>query len=65
LQCGFCTPGFLMTSTRFLQENPNPTESQVREAIAGNICRCTGYKGIVAAILEVAKTRNTKGTSTC
>jgi 2-furoyl-CoA dehydrogenase 2Fe-2S iron sulfur subunit len=65
LQCGFCTPGFLMTSTKFLQENPNPTESQVREAIAGNICRCTGYKGIVAAILEVANIRNTQGTSTC
>src|ERR671925_1460690 len=43
LQCGFCTPGFLMTALAFLQENPHPTEAQVREAISGNICRCTGY----------------------
>ena len=65
LQCGFCTPGFLMTSTKFLIDNPNPTEKEVREAISGNICRCTGYKGIVEAILEVAKNRNSEGTSAC
>lgn len=52
LQCGFCTPGFLMTALAFLQETPNPTEAQVREAISGNICRCTGYAPIVQAILQ-------------
>jgi aerobic-type carbon monoxide dehydrogenase small subunit (CoxS/CutS family) len=52
LQCGFCTPGFLMTAVAFLQETPNPTEAQVREAISGNICRCTGYAPIVQAILQ-------------
>ncbi len=54
LQCGFCTPGFLMTAQAFLKETPNPTESQVREAVSGNICRCTGYVAIVEAILDVA-----------
>jgi aerobic carbon-monoxide dehydrogenase small subunit len=52
LQCGFCTPGFLMTAVAFLQDTPNPTEAQVREAISGNICRCTGYAPIVQAILQ-------------
>jgi carbon-monoxide dehydrogenase small subunit len=55
LQCGFCTPGFLMTLTCFLRETPNPTEAQVREAISGNLCRCTGYKNIVAAALAAAR----------
>ena len=55
LQCGFCTPGFLMTAYSFLQENPEPTEQEVREAISGNICRCTGYQPIVAAILETSR----------
>ncbi|HXH86445.1 MAG TPA: (2Fe-2S)-binding protein [Nitrospira sp.] len=54
LQCGFCTPGFLMTAYAFLKETPVPTEAQVREAIAGNICRCTGYLPIIQAILEAA-----------
>jgi aerobic carbon-monoxide dehydrogenase small subunit len=54
LQCGFCTPGFLMTLTCFLRECPNPTEAQVREAIAGNLCRCTGYQNIVIAALAAA-----------
>jgi carbon-monoxide dehydrogenase small subunit len=54
LQCGFCTPGFLMTAYAFLQETPNPSEAQVREAISGNICRCTGYAPIVQAILQVS-----------
>ena len=54
LQCGFCTPGFLMTAFAFLKETPNPTEAQVREAISGNICRCTGYLPIVQAILQAA-----------
>jgi carbon-monoxide dehydrogenase small subunit len=52
LQCGFCTPGLLMTAYAFLQEIPNPTAEQVREAISGNICRCTGYAPIVRAILQ-------------
>jgi carbon-monoxide dehydrogenase small subunit len=55
LQCGFCTPGMLMTLTEFLRENPNPTEQEVRIAISGNLCRCTGYQGIVAAALDAAK----------
>ena len=52
LQCGFCTPGILMTAYAFLQEEANPTEQQVREAISGNICRCTGYAPIIQAILQ-------------
>jgi carbon-monoxide dehydrogenase small subunit len=56
LQCGFCTPGFLMTLTCFLRECPDPTEAQVREAISGNLCRCTGYQNIVAAALAAART---------
>jgi carbon-monoxide dehydrogenase small subunit len=55
LQCGFCTPGFLMTLTCFLRETPNPTEAQVREAISGNLCRCTGYENIVTAALAAAR----------
>ena len=54
LQCGFCTPGFLMTLTEFLAQCPAPSEMQVREAIAGNLCRCTGYKNIVTAALAAA-----------
>jgi carbon-monoxide dehydrogenase small subunit len=49
-QCGFCTPGILMSVVPFLQENPDPTEAEIREAIAGNLCRCTGYQHIVDAI---------------
>ncbi len=56
LQCGFCTPGFLMTALAFLQETPNPTEAQVREAISGNICRCTGYTPMIRAIIEASNT---------
>ena len=52
LQCGFCTPGFLMTAYAFLRDNPNPTEAEVRTGIGGNICRCTGYAPIVKAIRE-------------
>ena len=54
LQCGFCTPGFLMTLQVFLQENPAPTADQVRQAIAGHLCRCTGYQHIVDATLRAA-----------
>jgi carbon-monoxide dehydrogenase small subunit len=55
LQCGFCTPGILMTMTAFLKENPAPTEAEVREALSGNLCRCTGYQNIVDAVLSVSK----------
>ena len=55
LQCGFCTPGVLMTLTEFLRDNPDPSESEVREALSGNLCRCTGYQGIVAAALDAAQ----------
>jgi len=50
LQCGFCTSGFLMTLTEFLRDNPRPTREEIREAISGNLCRCTGYVGIVNAV---------------
>jgi aerobic carbon-monoxide dehydrogenase small subunit len=55
LQCGFCTPGMLITLTEFLRDNPDPSEAEVREALTGNLCRCTGYAGIVAAALDAAR----------
>jgi len=55
LQCGFCTPGMLTTLVEFLRDNPEPTAEQVRVAISGNLCRCTGYQGIVEAALGAAK----------
>jgi carbon-monoxide dehydrogenase small subunit len=55
LQCGFCTPGFLMTAYAFLKEKPLPTREEVRGAISGNICRCTGYQPIVDAILQASR----------
>jgi aerobic-type carbon monoxide dehydrogenase small subunit (CoxS/CutS family) len=60
LQCGFCTPGFLMLAEAFLGENPAPTEEEIREVVAANLCRCTGYQGIVQAISDVAKSRREK-----
>ena len=58
LQCGYCTPGFVLTLIPFLQENPNPSEQDVREAISGNLCRCTGYQNIVdAAMLSANRLR--------
>ena len=54
LQCGFCTPGMVMASTSLLAENPHPTEQEVREALEGNFCRCTGYHNIVRAVLAAA-----------
>lgn len=54
LQCGFCTPGMLMRAKEILEHNPNPTAAEVREAIAGNLCRCTGYQFIVESVLEAA-----------
>ena len=61
LQCGFCTPGMLMTAYAFLQETPNPTEQQVKEGISGNICRCTGYAPIVQAILQTSREMDQSG----
>jgi 2-furoyl-CoA dehydrogenase 2Fe-2S iron sulfur subunit len=54
LQCGFCTPGILMSFTDFLRRNPKPSEAQVIEVLSGHICRCTGYAGIISAVLEAA-----------
>jgi carbon-monoxide dehydrogenase small subunit len=50
LQCGFCTPGFVVSVTAFLRDNPDPDDSEIREGLAGNLCRCTGYQGIVRAV---------------
>ena len=55
VQCGYCTPGFLMSLVPFLQENPDPTEEEIREAISGNLCRCTGYQHIVDAVKLAAE----------
>jgi carbon-monoxide dehydrogenase small subunit len=55
LQCGFCTPGFVTTVTAYLRDNPEPTTAQAREAISGNLCRCTGYQNIVAAVVRAAE----------
>jgi carbon-monoxide dehydrogenase small subunit len=58
LQCGFCTPGILLTAEALLKEIPNPSEAEIREWLSGNLCRCTGYQNIVAAIQEAAKAIN-------
>ncbi|GAA2357456.1 (2Fe-2S)-binding protein [Saccharopolyspora halophila] len=55
LQCGYCTPGMVMASVSLVEENPNPTEEQVRSGLEGNLCRCTGYHNIVQAVLTAAK----------
>lgn len=55
LQCGFCTPGFVMSITALLAENPRPTEAEIREGLSGNFCRCTGYQSIVAAVQRAAE----------
>jgi len=54
LQCGYCTPGMIMAAASYLKENPDPTDEQVREALEGNLCRCTGYHNIVKSILDAA-----------
>ncbi|GAB2659291.1 (2Fe-2S)-binding protein [Nocardia goodfellowii] len=56
LQCGFCTPGFVVSATAFLREHPDPTDSEIREGLSGNLCRCTGYQGIVCAVRAAAAT---------
>lgn len=57
LQCGFCTPGFVTTIDAYIDENPNPTEEEAREAVSGNLCRCTGYQNIVSAVCRAAELR--------
>ncbi len=54
LQCGFCTPGFLLSACEFLERNPDPTEEEVRVGLSGNMCRCTGYQGIIESVLAAA-----------
>ena len=62
LQCGFCTPGILLTAEALLKEIPNPSEVEIREWLSGNLCRCTGYQNIVTAIQEAAKTLSERRT---
>ena len=57
IQCGFCTPGMILSAKALLDDNPQPTEEEIRDAISGNLCRCTGYNKIVEAILEVAQSK--------
>ena len=64
LQCGFCTPGFLTTITAGLRDNPDPTEDEAREMIAGNLCRCTGYQNIVKSVLRAAEIERERGEET-
>jgi carbon-monoxide dehydrogenase small subunit len=61
LQCGFCTPGMIMSAVDLVGENPNPTEAEVREGISGNLCRCTGYQNIVRAVQAAAAEMRTAG----
>lgn len=61
LQCGFCTPGVLMTLIEFLGDNPNPTDEEIRDVLSGNLCRCTGYQGMVNAALDAARQIRAQG----
>jgi carbon-monoxide dehydrogenase small subunit len=63
LQCGYCTPGMIMASSALLTENPNPTEDEVRHALEGNLCRCTGYHNIVKSVLDAASQSSSEGVS--
>jgi aerobic carbon-monoxide dehydrogenase small subunit len=58
LQCGFCTPGFVTSVTAFLRDNPDPADEEIRDALSGNLCRCTGYQGILMAVRAAANTMN-------
>ena len=64
LQCGFCTPGFLTTVAAFIEENDDPSEEEAREAVSGNLCRCTGYQNIVAAVRRAAELRRESAAET-
>jgi aerobic carbon-monoxide dehydrogenase small subunit len=55
LQCGFCTPGFVVSATAFLRDHPNPSDEEIREGLSGNVCRCTGYQGIMRAVQQAAR----------
>ena len=61
LQCGFCTPGFVVSVTAFLRDHPQPTDREIREALSGNLCRCTGYQGIINAVRLAAEARSETG----
>ena len=61
IQCGYCTPGMIMAAKAFLDENPNPTEDEIRQAMAGNLCRCTGYTKVLEAVKSAAETMRNKG----
>jgi aerobic carbon-monoxide dehydrogenase small subunit len=63
LQCGYCTPGMIMAASDLIAKNPDPSEAEVREALAGNLCRCTGYHNIVKAVLSAAKASSGEGVS--
>ncbi|OSC38129.1 (2Fe-2S)-binding protein [Mycobacterium decipiens] len=65
LQCGFCTPGFVMSITALLRDNPDPSDEQIREGLSGNFCRCTGYQGIVAAAARAAELLRDTGVTHC
>jgi carbon-monoxide dehydrogenase small subunit len=60
LQCGFCTPGFIMSVTAFLSDHPDPSDDEIRTALSGNLCRCTGYQGIIQAVRATARSNNTE-----
>jgi carbon-monoxide dehydrogenase small subunit len=64
LQCGFCTPGMIMSARSLLEKNPSPTAEQIKEAIAGNLCRCTGYEPIIRAVLDAAERTKSRGGGT-
>ncbi len=64
LQCGFCTPGFVVSVTAFLRDNPDPTDDEIRVGLSGNLCRCTGYQGIINAVRTAAVTVRTAGGAT-
>jgi carbon-monoxide dehydrogenase small subunit len=63
LQCGYCTPGMIMAASDLIAKNPDPSEEEVREALAGNLCRCTGYHNIVKAVLSAAESTRTEQVS--
>ena len=61
LQCGFCTPGFVISATAFLRDHPDPSDDEIREGLSGNLCRCTGYQGIIAAVRAAARSATEEG----